>query len=64
MFAYRMGLVVPRVRVASNRHGRKFEELAPLDPPAWKTRRMAASVARRCEVTATLYVLSDFALGW
>ena len=64
IFEYRVELIVPRVRVACSRCGRKLQRLSWLEPYARVTRRLGESVAQLCRVASVRHVASFFGLDW
>jgi len=57
-------LLVKRCRVMCPCCGPKLERLAWLGRYAWVTDRLAASVARLCQVLAIKHVAAHYGLGW
>lgn len=57
-------LIVPRQRVACPQCGPKLERLDWLAPYARVTRRLAASVARLCQVMSIRHVAQFYRLSW
>lgn len=57
-------LIVPRLRVACAHCGPKLEQLDWLEPYARVTRRLAASVARLCQVMSIRHVAGFYRLSW
>ena len=64
LFDSRVELVVPRRRLACPRCGPRLESLSWLACHARVTARLAASVARLCQVTSVRHAAAFFGLNW
>jgi len=64
IFEVPVELIVPRLRVGCARCGAKLERLAWLEGYARVTTRLAASVARLCQVMSVRHVARFYRLAW
>jgi transposase len=64
IFEVAVELIVPRLRVACGRCGAKLEQLAWLEGYSRVTARLAASVARLCQVMSIRHVARFYRLAW
>lgn len=64
IFEVPVELIVPRLRVACGRCGAKLERLEWLEGYSRVTQRLAASVARLCQVMSIRHVARFYGLAW